>query len=129
MKSRSVWAVVSLLIVTVLAVSCAPAAGPGEGPPLDGVTDFWQQQTDGLYGGVVNHLAINSSGSIFAGTYGVGMFRSIDGGESWSQTSLPSTFVNALAISSSDVIFADNFRSVDNGETWIQMPILSLIHI
>jgi len=91
---------------------------PGQPPEL---TDFWQQQTDGLYGGVVNRLAIDSSGSIFAGTYGAGIFRSIDGGESWNHTSYPRTIVNALAISSWGVIYADGFRSIDSGETWTQM--------
>ena len=86
------------------------------------LSNFWQQQTNGLYGGVVSHLAINSNGDIFSGTYGAGVFRSSDNGETWTQINngLPDTYVNCLAISPiTDTIFAETHRSTDNGETWV----------
>lgn len=47
------------------------------GVPTAFSQDFWQQ-TNGPYGGNVSCLAINSSGDIFAGTNGGGVFRSVE---------------------------------------------------
>ena len=46
--------------------------------------DFWQQTT-GPNGGVIRSLAINSTGHVFAGTSGGGVFRSTNNGASWSR--------------------------------------------
>ncbi len=86
-------------------------------------TDFAWGGTHGLYGGVVTHLAVSPSGTIFAGTYGAGVFRSTDNGQSWTQAHYSSSlnYVNALAINSSSHIFVGSWgllRSTDNGETW-----------
>ena len=88
--------------------------------------EFCWEQTNGPYGGVVTHLTINSSDDIFAGTYGAGMFRSINNGNNWIQINngLPFTHVNALAISPTDDIFVGFwglFRSTDNGDSWTQI--------
>jgi len=88
--------------------------------------NFWQQ-TKGIDSGTgaVRAFAINSSGHIFAGTYGDGVFRSTDNGDSWRpvNTGLTSTIVLALAINSSGHIFAGTygggvFRSINNGDSW-----------
>ena len=84
--------------------------------------NFWQQ-TNGLYGGVIQSLASNSHGHIFAGTLSGGVFRSTDGGGSWTHIGLTNTSVFSLAINSSGHIFAGAFdarifRSIDNGNTW-----------
>ncbi len=71
-------------------------------------------------------LAINATGSIFVGTNGDGLFRSLDGGKNWTQLSngIFKTFngVSPLAISTSGEIFAavggDLSRSSDNGDSW-----------
>ncbi len=96
--------------------------------------NFWQQ-TNGPYGGVVQALAINSSGHIFAGTFGGGVFLSTDNGSSWMTVNigLTNTNVRALAINSSGVIFAGTngsgtFRSTDNGGSWTAVN-TGLIHI
>jgi hypothetical protein len=39
--------------------------------------NFWQQ-TNGPFGGIIRSLAINSSGNVFASTYGSGVFKSIN---------------------------------------------------
>jgi ligand-binding sensor domain-containing protein len=86
--------------------------------------NFWQQ-TNGPYGGHVWSLAINSTGHIFAGTIGGGVFRSTDNGDSWTSANLVLTNdgVLSLAINSSGEIFAGTyrsgvFRSTDNGGSW-----------
>jgi len=91
-------------------------------------TEFWQEKSNGLYGGSVPHMAINASGHIFAGTSSAGMFRSADNGESWTQINngLEGQAVAALAISTSGDIFvgiegssgAGIYRSTNNGESW-----------
>jgi len=86
-------------------------------------TNFWQQ-TNGPFGGTIYAFAIDSSsGHIFAGTGGAGVFRSIDNGDTWCQTGLTNTTVRAVAINSHGHIFAGTngsgvFHSADNGETW-----------
>ena len=79
----------------------------GETPSApDTDTSFWQQT--GLTNTIVFALAINSSGDIFAGTRGDGVFRSTNNGDSWSaiNTGVTNTVVFALAINSSGDIFA-----------------------
>ncbi|MFQ5768913.1 MAG: T9SS type A sorting domain-containing protein, partial [bacterium] len=73
-------------------------------------------------------VAINSSGDIFVGTLGGGVFRSTDNGETWTQTNngLKPTEALAIAINSSGHIFVGNstggvFRSTDNGDNWTQI--------
>ncbi len=92
--------------------------------------DFWQQ-TNGPYGGYINALAINSSGYIFAGTQGSGVYLSTNNGTSWVQTSLPNLYISSLAINSSDYIFAgtDNngvYLSTNNGTSWAQTSLQNL---
>src|SRR5207249_2650015 len=71
---------------------------------------------------------INSSGDIFAGTPGGGVYRSTDDGDNWTlvDNGLTNTWVTALAINSSGDIFAATlgggaFRSTDNGDSWTQL--------
>lgn len=72
------------------------------------------------------------TGEWFTGAYGVrglGIWRSVDGGETWAQ--LPSTnnsdfyYVNSLKFSPSGYLFAGTntglYRSSDYGHTWVRM--------
>ena len=73
-------------------------------------------------------VASSSPGTVYAGTY-TGVFRSVDGGESWADRSsgLADPFVLALAIDPSAPgtvyagTFAGVFRSVDGGGHWEAM--------
>lgn len=47
---------------------------------------FWQA-TGGPYGGDVHAIVVGYDGSVFTGTSVGGVFRSMDGGESWEGTS------------------------------------------
>ncbi len=72
----------------------------------------------------VNTLAINSSGYVFAGTSGDGVFLSTNNGTTWTavNTGLTNSAVRALAINSSGYIFAGTdtgvFLSTNNGVSW-----------
>jgi len=85
--------------------------------------NFWAQ-TSGPQGGGGIALATNSSGHVFVGTQGGGIFRSTDSAETWTgiNDGLTATNVHALAISPMDHIFAGTFggvfRSTDNGDHW-----------
>ena len=77
-------------------------------------------------------LFAKSNGYLFAGTYGLGLFRSTDGGQSWEQANngLSARYVRTLAINSGGDIFAGAdfvngaggvFRSTDNGQSWVDV--------
>ena len=100
-----------------------PGVAPGRFPA--GGQNFWVQ-TNGPQGGDGIALATNSSGHIFVGTQGGGIFRSTDNAETWTAVNngLTDTNVRALAINNaSGHIFGGTwssgvFRSTDNGDSW-----------
>ncbi|MGH7600952.1 MAG: WD40/YVTN/BNR-like repeat-containing protein, partial [bacterium] len=87
------------------------------------------QQTSGPFGGTIEVLAINKlSGHIFGVLGGEGIFRSADGGDSWTAVNVGLTdkSVRALASNTNGEIFAGTsrqgiFRSADNGNSWTQV--------
>ncbi|MDR0969654.1 MAG: hypothetical protein LBM67_03870 [Lentimicrobiaceae bacterium] len=105
--------------------------------------DFWQQLTpiEGDY--TIQCLATNSKGHIFAGVSNKkpsyppqGVFRSIDGGQSWEQVLKTSAYgstwpVYSITINEADHIYISGsgnnslMRSEDDGNTWenIQTPV------
>jgi photosystem II stability/assembly factor-like uncharacterized protein len=92
----------------------------------DGIT--WQKKDTGLQDSIINSLASNSYGYIFAGTQR-GIYRTTDNGENWVSISDDITWygVYCIAINSANHIFAENdgklYRSIDNGDTWIQLNV------
>ncbi len=73
----------------------------------------------------INSIATCSNGQIFLGTEGQSIFTSTDYGVTWFQILNPnlSNYVNSIAISDSDYVYATNYDgisiSTDYGETWI----------
>ena len=63
---------------------------------------------NGLTNTYVYALAINASGDIFAGTWGGGIFRSTDNGESWTEvnTGITVPYILSFAINASGDLFA-----------------------
>jgi photosystem II stability/assembly factor-like uncharacterized protein len=64
---------------------------------------------------------------MFAGTDGGGVYRSMDGGMSWTYTGLTAHVIFSIGFNSANHVFvgADNdgvFRSTDDGATWQQLP-------
>ncbi len=83
------------------------------------------QPTNGPYGGTVNAFAITTSGDIFVGIPGGGVFHSTDNGNSWTEVNngLTNLSVLSLAINSRGHIFVGTlgdgvFRSTNNGDSW-----------
>jgi len=90
--------------------------------------DFWEK-TNGLDSIAIYSLAINSNGDIFAGGDSIGLFRSTDNGNSWTNLGFMNDWIHGdgIAISPSEelLIVTDNhyagggvIRSTDNGNNW-----------
>ena len=72
----------------------------------------------------------NNTSTVYAGSYGGGLFRSTDYGNSWVSigSGLPNTFIQAIAIDpnkSNIILVAPNdagvFKSEDSGDNWTQL--------
>ena len=83
----------------------------------------------GPYGGTFVSLAIDPVNPqiVYAGSYGSGVYKSLDGGETWSLTSqgMANLYVYSLAIdpSNSSIIYAGTYRgkiykSTNGGQSW-----------
>jgi hypothetical protein len=92
----------------------------------------WSEKNNGLTATEVRAIAIDASNTLFAGTYGIGMFRSADGGQGWEKVNngLSALYESCLAINAAGDIFlgADFvngaggvFRSTDNGQRWVEV--------
>jgi photosystem II stability/assembly factor-like uncharacterized protein len=114
-----------LIGLALAAGSLAPLRTSAAGPA-------WQ--VSGPAGGTIVALAIQPGGNsslLLAGTGGAGIFRSDNGGSSWSpsRTGLPpDTMVNAIAFANSapQTVYAatssgGGFRSNDAGRSWLQV--------
>ena len=92
-------------------------------------------QTNGPYGGMVGALHATPEGTLFAGAGEGGIFRSMDGGETWVSASeglrryQDSTFYILPGVSAftqkENTLYAgtggDLFYSTDNGDSWQQL--------
>jgi photosystem II stability/assembly factor-like uncharacterized protein len=91
--------------------------------------NFWQP-LNGPSGGLVAEFGISpSTGNLFASTFGTGIMRSTDNGNSWIQTvnGFPSPLFDngtvTIAFNQAGHIFASSFtkglfRSTNNGDSW-----------
>ena len=106
---------------------------------IDG-TIFWGTNQNGIYSqsadGTLRQganipevisMACNSSGVLFAGTYGSGIFRSTDNGRSWSNIDNNSSarFIYSLLTDRLNNVYASTFNygvihSSNNGDSWEQ---------
>ncbi|CAN5651373.1 hypothetical protein BH10BAC5_BH10BAC5_03720 [soil metagenome] len=82
-------------------------------------------QNDGIYGGIVYTLS-KSGNNVFAGTAGMGVYKSTNNGQTWIQT-INNLYVTAL-LASDNIIFAGGYPntgangnlyfSTNEGNTW-----------
>lgn len=96
----------------------------------------WHLQSQALQGEYVSVVAQQpGSDLVLAGTYGNGLFRSVDGGITWAKTGgdMPMTYVRALAFLPDDPSIvlvgaepATIIRSENGGATWRELPIREL---
>jgi hypothetical protein len=98
--------------------------------------DFWERTNSP--GSATERLAINASGHLFAGVSGMGMFRSENDGDSWTEVNQDLTIPNITGIaidmntghifvSGFDLTGTENgvFRSTNNGESWAAVAALT----
>lgn len=83
----------------------------------------WVERNNGLWGGVVNAIAVNET-NLFAGTGNGGVFRSVNNGISWQSVNsgLTTTIINSLLINGSNLFAGTNagiFLSTNNGDSWV----------
>jgi len=106
--------------------------------------DSWNEKNNGLIAAEVRTIAaqgpipriqspnINAADFIFAGTYGRGMFRSIDSGQNWQQINhgLLALYESALAFNTNGYIFVGAdfvggpggvYRSTEYGDSWVEI--------
>ncbi|MCL4538477.1 MAG: T9SS type A sorting domain-containing protein [Bacteroidetes bacterium] len=73
----------------------------------------------------MNSLVRAPDGALYAASYGLGVYKSTDAGDSWQQTSSPGTVGWCLAVDSSGTLFEGTvgggvFKSTDGGAAWFQ---------
>jgi photosystem II stability/assembly factor-like uncharacterized protein len=83
----------------------------------------WQPINYGLMGSSVISLTMDDSGRIYAGSNFAGIFRSTDGGDTWTQLGLDSFYVQDIELNAIGDIYATApprgiYRSTDSGTTW-----------
>jgi hypothetical protein len=82
--------------------------------------DTWHDHQ--LYLNPVWSLAIDSAGSVYAGTLRAGLFKTTDNGINWAQWSVGTQWVTAITIKPNGYIFAGlwggAYRSINNGTSW-----------
>ena len=93
----------------------------------------WSVQLAKLEGAQCVAVDQARSGVVFAGTQGLGLWRSDDAGATWSDTGFPQADVFSVAVSAADgAVYAGCepsmlFRSVDGGESWNELESLQEI--
>jgi photosystem II stability/assembly factor-like uncharacterized protein len=122
------------LFCLVLLISFSLVPGMGHGLSTQASADPWQP-VPGPYGGSVAALALSpdyaTDHTLFAGLRGPGVYRSINGGNSWQQVSPAGWVVTDLAISpdyaTDRTLFASHGlwtsgyhvqRTTDEGDSW-----------
>lgn len=130
----NVYGVLKVLSAGLIMISgVAPVSGAGQGAvssshsPLSAVvsessTMPWQAD---LSVASVQALATGKHGAIYAGSFGHGIFRSVDRGATWvaAGTGIADPFILSLASAKDGTLYAGTFRggvfrSRDEGQTW-----------
>ena len=85
--------------------------------------NFWMESSPSI-----QTMAISQEGDVFAGSFGMGVFRSNDHGETWTPVNmgLTDTFILSLVIDHQHTMYVGTvrggiFRSSDNGNHWVSM--------
>lgn len=99
--------------------------------------DFWKQLAP-IEGNLnIRQMAVDNNGNIYLVAGDIGVFRSIDGGETWEQTLFSNFGPYALTLDNEDNVYVAGRSlnvSKDNGATWENMVIpedildLTMVH-
>ncbi|HMB90993.1 MAG TPA: T9SS type A sorting domain-containing protein, partial [Rhodothermales bacterium] len=96
----------------------------------DGQT--WVQLTNGLTStrnpnGLpeITSLIVDDAGQIFAGTFGDGLFRSTNGGDTWQATRTEAEFIETMIVNGGKLFVSTRtqgiFATEDGGDTWVSV--------
>jgi len=109
----------SLFAATVLLLASLTALHAQDG--------YWRA-TNAAFGSGVESIAVRADGEILAGTESDGLFRSTDGGDSWSAVNdeWASSEISSIVVAPDGTLFVGVyrdglFRSTDNGQSWWMM--------
>lgn len=82
----------------------------------------WEFYNNGLSDSMIQCLACDSTGNIFAGTLHQGLFVQPVGQSAWIPTDLTGKTIYSLGVNPEGIIFASSadivYRSTDSGQTW-----------
>lgn len=118
--------VVLLIFGVILAGGCSKETPLGPDGGTAGGNLQWTQVNTGLTNTIVQALVFKDS-TLYAGTYGGGVFKSTNYGNNWEATSLTSSAVHSLAVVPNPaggtslfagVTISGTFRTSDNGANW-----------
>ena len=95
-------------------------------------TGEWELLTKGIDAGTIRSIAVDPKNpkTVYAGSWGSGIYKSIDGGDNWFKPYEDSPFVDVNDIlidpSNTSIIYASTFdrgiwKSLDGGVTWGQL--------
>ena len=92
----------------------------------DDAGEHWHERNKGFIGSEVVDIVKSSDGTLYAGTYSLGMFKSTDKGQSWTFSSynLENSYIMLIAAHPTDpkTIFVTTnggvYASLDSGLTW-----------
>ena len=134
MKKRHILFIVLLLVAILLGGVSMPAQTAVAQGEVIYYFPLFKYEEDPLYyfgldGGTVEGIVIDptESDTLYANSWGAGVFKSIDGGQTWVNTSagLASSYIYELAIDPSNPshILASDYehgvkQSINGGETW-----------
>jgi photosystem II stability/assembly factor-like uncharacterized protein len=101
----------------------------------DGVGGAWRRASVGLAGQHISSLYVEPTrGGIFAGVHGSGLYRSLDGGQTWELATRGLTADHVFTVTGGQrdgavVLYAGTepvhlFRSTDYGDHWDELPAL-----
>jgi photosystem II stability/assembly factor-like uncharacterized protein len=88
--------------------------------------EIWASASSGLPEALpVWCSAVDHSNIIYVGTFGDGVYKSINGAASWRPSGLQRIYILSLVISPDNVIYAGTgfygiYKSIDGGSTWMQ---------
>jgi len=91
--------------------------------------NFWQSSSIPGVTKAITALAVSTNGVVFAGTNGNGLYRSTDGGATWTRCDVsPMKAYYYTVATKGDTVFAGSYlgscyRSLNGGVTWTEFPI------
>jgi len=112
-----------LLLFVNMGIVFANPGGPVMQQTQGHGQEFWMESSPSIQA-----MAVSQEGDVFAGSFGMGIFRSTNRGETWTSVNkgLTDTFILTLVIDHEQTMYVGTvrggiFKSSDKGNHWISM--------